>query len=341
MSSQKMILVTGAAGFIGFHLCQKLFGLGYKIVGIDNLNEYYDVNLKHSRLNTLKKNDAFIFHEVNLTDKEKLDNLFRQYQFTYVVNLAAQAGVRYSLTNPYAYLESNLHGFLNILEACRHHQVKHLVYASSSSVYGANKKMPFSVHDNVDHPLSLYAASKKSNELMAHTYSSLYNLPTTGLRFFTVYGPYGRPDMALFIFTKAILEGKPIDVYNHGKMKRDFTFVDDIVESIARLIPKIAQPNKDWTGSAPDPATSFAPYRVFNIGNNKPVELIRFIEAIENKLGKKAIKNLMPLQPGDVPETYADVDDLMREVDFKPSTTIETGIDRFIDWYLKYYNVKL
>jgi len=283
----------------------------------------------------------FTFIQIDLVDKPKIDDLFAKHQFQYVVNLAAQAGVRYSITNPYAYLESNLHGFLNILEACRHHHVKHLVYASSSSVYGANRKMPFSVHDNVDHPISLYAASKKSNELMAHTYSALYNLPTTGLRFFTVYGPYGRPDMALFLFTKAIIDGNPIDVYNYGKMKRDFTYVGDIVESIVRLIPRIPQPNKEWSGVTPDPATSFAPYRVFNIGNNNPVELLRFIEIIEEKLKKKAIKNLMPIQSGDVPETFADVGALMNEIDFKPATSIETGIGRFIEWYLEYYKVKM
>jgi UDP-glucuronate 4-epimerase len=340
MASKEKVLVTGAAGFIGFHLSQKLLQLGYQVIGIDNLNDYYDVNLKKARLATLQQQPDFTIHNFDLTDKKQLDGLFETHQFPYVVNLAAQAGVRYSLINPYAYLESNLHGFLNILEACRHHKTKHLVYASSSSVYGANKKMPFSVHQNVDHPISLYAASKKSNELMAHTYSALFNLPTTGLRFFTVYGPYGRPDMALFIFTKAILEGKPIDVYNHGKMKRDFTYVDDIVESISRLVPHVAKPNAEWSGMTPDPATSFAPYRVYNIGNNSPVELMQFIETIEKKLGKKAIKNLMPIQEGDVPETFADVEDLMREVDFKPSTPIETGIGRFVDWYLSYYNIK-
>lgn len=341
MSKQGTVLLTGAAGFIGFHLTLKLCTIGYSVIGIDNLNDYYDVNLKKSRLAILKQKESFLFHEIDLTNKPEIDRLFNAHSFEYVVNLAAQAGVRYSLINPYAYLESNLRGFLNILEACRHHKIKHLVYASSSSVYGANKKMPFSVHDNVDHPLSLYAASKKSNELMAHTYSSLFNLPTTGLRFFTVYGPYGRPDMALFLFTKAILEGKPIDVYNQGKMRRDFTYVDDIVESIARLVPKVARPNLQWSGLNPDPATSFAPYRVFNIGNNKPVELLHFIEVIENKLSKKAVKNLLPIQDGDVPETYADVDDLMREVNFKPSTPIEEGVGQFVDWYLDYYKVKI
>jgi UDP-glucuronate 4-epimerase len=341
MPSNKIILVTGAAGFIGFHLSQKLCGQGYQVVGLDSLNDYYDVELKKSRLKILKQNQNFSFAQINLTDQKGINALFADRNFNFVVNLAAQAGVRYSLSHPHAYLESNLHGFLNILEACRHHKTEHLIYASSSSVYGANKKMPFSVHHNVDHPLSLYAASKKSNELMAHTYSSLYNLPTTGLRFFTVYGPYGRPDMALFIFTKAILDGQPIDVYNHGKMLRDFTYVDDIVESISRLIPNISQPNKNWNGMTPDPATSFAPYRLFNIGNSSPVELMRYIEVIEEKLGKKAVKNLLPLQDGDVPETYADVEDLMRVVDFKPSTTIETGIGKFIDWYLDYYKVKI
>jgi len=337
----KLILITGSAGFIGYHLTKKMCGLGYQVVGIDNLNDYYDVQLKKDRLANLKELRNFSFQVCDLTDKKQLNELFSTQNFQYVVNLAAQAGVRYSLTNPHAYLESNLHGFLNILEACRHNKVKHLVYASSSSVYGANKKMPFSVHDNVDHPISLYAASKKSNELMAHTYSSLFNLPTTGLRFFTVYGPYGRPDMALFLFTKAILEGKSIDVFNHGKMKRDFTYVDDIVESISRLIPNISQPNKEWTGMKPDPATSFSPYRVFNIGNNSPVELLRFIEVIEEKLGRKAQKNLLPLQDGDVPETYADVEDLIKAVNFKPNTSIEEGVGKFIDWYLSYYKIDL
>ncbi len=337
MAKKPSILVTGAAGFIGFHLSKKLCNMGYSVIGIDNLNHYYDVNLKHSRLSQLKELTDFTFHQLDLTDKKGIDELFTKSGFNYVVNLAAQAGVRYSLTNPYAYLESNLHGFLNILEACRHNKVDHLVYASSSSVYGANKNMPFSVHHNVDHPISLYAASKKSNELMAHTYSALYNLPTTGLRFFTVYGPYGRPDMALFIFTKAILEGKPIEVYNHGKMKRDFTYIDDIVEGIVRLIPTIPTGNTAWNGMKPDAASSFAPYRLYNIGNNKPVELLRFIEVIEEKLGKKAVKNLLPIQEGDVPETFADVDDLIRDVDFKPATSIETGIEKFITWYTEYY----
>jgi UDP-glucuronate 4-epimerase len=341
MQSDQTVLVTGAAGFIGFHLSKKLCNAGYTVIGIDNLNNYYDVNLKESRLKILKALPNFLYHKIDLVDYKSLDSLFSQNSISYVVNLAAQAGVRYSLTNPHAYLESNLHGFLNILEACRHHAVKHLIYASSSSVYGANKKMPFSVHDNVDHPISLYAASKKANELMAHTYSALYDLPTTGLRFFTVYGPYGRPDMALFLFTKAIVEGKPIDVFNNGKMRRDFTYVDDIVESIARLVPKIPAPDKKWSSLAPDPASSFAPYRVYNIGNNKPVELLAFIEVIERQLGKKAIKNFLPLQSGDVPETYADVNDLMREIDFKPDTPIETGVSKFIQWYKEYYQIKI
>ncbi|HET9052974.1 MAG TPA: NAD-dependent epimerase, partial [Cyclobacteriaceae bacterium] len=328
---------TGAAGFIGFHLSKKLCNLGYAVTGIDSLNDYYEVSLKESRLAILNNTNGFTFHKLELTDKKGIDALFGKNNFNYVVNLAAQAGVRYSLTNPYAYLESNLHGFLNILEACRHARVDHLVYASSSSVYGANKNMPFSVHHNVDHPISLYAATKKSNELMAHTYSALYNLPTTGLRFFTVYGPYGRPDMALFIFTKAILDGKPIDVYNHGKMKRDFTYIDDIVEGIVRLLPTVPKPNSNWSGASPDAATSFAPYRLYNIGNNSPVELLRFIEIIEEKLGKKAVKNLMPIQEGDVPETFADVDALTEAVGFKPSTSIEEGIGKFVNWYKEYY----
>ena len=331
------ILITGAAGFIGFHLTKKLCNLGFNVVGIDNINNYYDVGLKHARLNIIKKDPNFTFYPIDLTDRAALNKLFVQHRFQYVVNLAAQAGVRYSLVNPHAYLESNLHGFLNVLEACRHYPVEHLIYASSSSVYGANKKIPFSVHDNVDHPLSLYAASKKSNELMAHSYSSLYNIPTTGLRFFTVYGPYGRPDMALYIFTKSILEGSPIEVYNNGEMRRDFTYVDDIVESISRLVPRKALPNTSWNGSNPDPGTSFAPYRIFNIGNNQPVALSRFIEIIEEKLGKKATKKLMPIQDGDVPETWADVNDLIREVGFQPSTPIETGISKFVDWYLEYH----
>ena len=340
MQSLSTVLVTGAAGFIGFHLSKKLCQDGYTVLGIDNLNDYYDVRIKKSRLEIQEKLPSFTFAKCDLTDYTSLAKLFEEFRVEAVVNLAAQAGVRYSLTNPHAYLESNLHGFLNVLEACRHKKIKHLIYASSSSVYGANKTMPFSVHHNVDHPISLYAASKKSNELMAHTYSALYNLPTTGLRFFTVYGPYGRPDMALFLFTKAIVEGKPIDVFNNGKMKRDFTYVADIVESIARLIPKAPTPDQGWSGLTPDPASSFAPYRVYNIGNNKPVELMKFIEIIEQKIGKPAIKNFMPMQDGDVPETYADVSDLMREIDFEPATPIEVGVGNFVNWYKEYYNIK-
>ncbi len=331
------VLVTGAAGFIGFHLSRKLCSLGINVIGIDNLNDYYDVGLKNARLKILKSHASFTFHKVDLQDKKSIDDLFSMHQIDYVVNLAAQAGVRYSIINPYAYLESNITGFLNILEACRHHPVKHLVYASSSSVYGANRKMPFSVHDNVDHPLALYAVTKKSNELMAHSYSHLYNIPTTGLRFFTVYGPFGRPDMALFLFTKAILEGKPIDVFNHGKMKRDFTYVDDIVEGIVRLLPVARKGNASWDGIHPDPSTSFAPYKIYNIGNNQPVELSHFIEVLEAKLGKKAMKNFLPMQDGDVPETYADIEDLTKDVGFRPSTSIETGIGQFVEWYLSYY----
>lgn len=340
MSNKKHVLVTGAAGFIGFHLSKRLCEQGYAVSGIDNMNDYYDVGLKKSRLSLLQAFPDFTFHQIELTDKIAIDQVFSNQRFDYVINLAAQAGVRYSLINPYAYLESNLHGFLNILEACRHNKPTHLVYASSSSVYGANTKMPFSVHDNVDHPISLYAATKKSNELMAHTYSALYNLPTTGLRFFTVYGPYGRPDMALFLFTKAILEGKPIDVYNYGKMKRDFTYIDDIVEGIVRVMALPPKPNVDWDSAHPDPSSSFAPYKIYNIGNNNPEELMGFIAALEKKLGKTAIKNLMPIQEGDVPSTYADVVDLMRDAGFKPSTSIEEGIGKFVDWYLEYYNVK-
>jgi len=336
----KLVLLTGSAGFIGFHLSQKLLTQGYAVVGIDNLNDYYNVTLKESRLGILKKHSDFTFIKGNLHDRTFIEKIFSDHKFDYVVNLAAQAGLRYSIQNPYAYIESNLQGFLNILEGCRHHHPAHLVYASSSSVYGANKQMPFSVHQNVDHPISLYAATKKSNELMAHTYSVLYKIPTTGLRFFNVYGPYGRPDMALFIFTKSILEGKPIDVFNHGKMRRDFTYVDDIVEGISRLIPKIAEGNPQWDALNPDPATSFAPYRLYNIGNTKPVELMYYIEVLEQKLGKKAIKNLIPMQDGEVTETYSNVDDLMNDVGYKPSTPIEVGIGKFVDWYLDYYQVK-
>lgn len=331
------VLVTGAAGFIGFHLTRKLLAAGDRIVGYDNLNDYYDVNLKLARLHQLERDDRFRFVKGDLADREALERLFTEERFDIVVNLAAQAGVRYSLQNPHAYIESNIVGFTNILEGCRHHGVKHLVYASSSSVYGANTRMPFSVHHNVDHPVSLYAATKKANELMAHTYSSLYGLPTTGLRFFTVYGPWGRPDMALFLFTRAIINGQPIDVFNHGRMQRDFTYIDDIVEGVVRVMARAPEPNPAWRGDAPDPGTSFAPYRIYNIGNNNPVELMTFIETLEQCLGKEARKNLLPLQAGDVPATYADVDDLMRDVGFRPATPIAEGIARFVAWYRDYY----
>jgi UDP-glucuronate 4-epimerase len=334
------ILITGAAGFIGFHLSKKLLDDSYQIIGIDNLNDYYDPNLKQSRLEILGKYNNFNFHKVDLIDKAAVNNIFETYQPTHVINLAAQAGVRYSIENPYAYVDSNLTGFMNILEACRNYPVEHLLYASSSSVYGGNKVAPFSTNHNVDHPVSLYAATKKSNELMAHTYSHLYGIPTTGLRFFTVYGPYGRPDMAYFSFTKDILAGKPIKVFNHGKMERDFTYVDDIVEGIVKLIDKAPAPNKDWDESKDDLSTSFAPYKIYNIGNNNPVQLMRFINALESAIGKEAEKVYMDMQPGDVLRTYADVSDLERDINFKPSTSIEDGLKKFVDWYKEYYNVE-
>ncbi|MFM7449781.1 MAG: NAD-dependent epimerase [Leptolyngbyaceae cyanobacterium] len=333
------ILVTGAAGFIGFHLCQKLLERGDQVVGVDNINDYYDVNLKYARLQQLKPYPAFKFDQLDLADQEGIAHLFASQSFDKVVNLAAQAGVRYSLKHPHAYVNSNLVGFVNILEGCRHAGIQHLVFASSSSVYGANTKMPFSVHDNVDHPVSLYAATKKANELMAHSYSHLYGLPTTGLRFFSVYGPWGRPDMALFLFTKAILAGEPIQVFNHGKMKRDFTYIDDIIEGVVRVMDRTAQPNPDWSGDTPDPGSSKAPYKIYNIGNNNPVELTYFIEVLEKCLGMEAKKNLMPIQPGDVPVNYADVDDLIRDVGFKPATPIEVGIEKFVEWYRAYYQM--
>lgn len=331
------ILVTGAAGFIGSHLSQRLLVRGDEVVGLDNLNDYYDVELKKARLERLQGHEAFTFAKLELADQQAIAKLFEREHFDVVVNLAAQAGVRYSLTNPQAYIDSNIQGFVNILEGCRHQKVGHLVYASSSSVYGSNTKMPFSVHDNVDHPVSLYAATKKSNELMAHTYSHLFGLPTTGLRFFTVYGPWGRPDMALFLFTRAILAGEAIDVFNYGKMRRDFTYVDDIVEGVVRLIDRPAAANPNWQSDAPDPATSRAPWRVYNIGNDQPVELMEMITTLEECLGREAEKNMMPIQPGDVPATWADVDALVHEVDFKPQTTLKEGIQRFVDWYLDYY----
>ncbi|MGM7681965.1 NAD-dependent epimerase [Cytobacillus sp. Hm23] len=333
----KTILVTGAAGFIGAHVSRRLLQDGYDVVGVDNLNDYYNVSLKKDRLKFLEHKN-FLFKKCSITDEHAIMNVFREYEPTVVIHLAAQPGVRYSLENPHAYINSNIVGFVNILEACRHHAIEQLIYASSSSVYGANTKQPFSVHDNVDHPVSLYAATKKANELMAHTYSHLYNLPTTGLRFFTVYGPWGRPDMAPFLFTEAILNGEPIDVYNKGNMKRDFTYIDDIVESISRLLHKIPEPNEHWSGNNPDPGTSYVPYKVFNIGNNNPINLTDFIQAIEQKLGMTAKKNFLPLQSGDVVETYADVEDLINEIGFKPQTSLKDGVSKFIDWYLTYTN---
>ncbi|PLX89875.1 MAG: capsular biosynthesis protein CpsI [Desulfuromonas sp.] len=331
------ILVTGAAGFIGFHLSRVLLARGDEVVGLDNLNDYYDVSLKQARLSQLQGLPGFRFVEMDLADRDGIAALFAGERFDKVVNLAAQAGVRYSLQNPHAYIDSNLVGFTNILEGCRHNEVKHLVYASSSSVYGANTTMPFSVHHNVDHPVSLYAATKKANELMAHTYSHLYGLPTTGLRFFTVYGPWGRPDMAMFLFAEAILAGQPIQVFNHGKMRRDFTYIDDIVEGVVRTLDHTAPSNPDWDSAAPDSATSAAPYRLYNIGNNNPVELMHLIETLETALGKTAQKEMLPIQPGDVPATYADVDALIADVGFKPQTSIEDGVGRFVDWYRAYF----
>ena len=331
------ILVTGSAGFIGFHVSKRLLKEGYHVVGLDNLNDYYSVQLKEDRLSQLINLPNFKFYKNDLEDLSSMQNMFENEKFDVVINLAAQAGVRYSLENPHAYINSNIVGFTNILECSRHNKIQHLIYASSSSVYGANESLPFSIHDNVDHPMSLYAATKKSNELMAHTYSQLFNLPTTGLRFFTVYGPWGRPDMALFLFTKAVLEGKEIDVFNNGNMLRDFTFIDDIVESIYRLTKQPAKSNSEWTGFSPDPGTSYAPYRVYNIGNNSPVKLLDFIEAIEKKLNIKAKKNFLPLQAGDVPQTFANVEDLINDIQFKPETNIQDGIDKFIEWYVSYY----
>jgi len=331
------VLVTGGAGFIGYHLSEALLARGDEVVGLDNLNDYYSVALKEARLERLRRHERFRFAKVELADRGAMERLFAEGAFDCVVNLAAQAGVRYSIENPRAYGEANLTGFLEVLEGCRHHDVKHLVYASSSSVYGANTKMPFSVHHNVDHPVSLYAASKKANELMAHSYSHLYRLPTTGLRFFTVYGPWGRPDMALFLFTKAILAGEPIKVFNHGKMKRDFTYVDDIVAGIIGSMDHVPTPDETWSGDEPDPGTSQAPYRIYNIGNNQPVQLMHMIEVLEEALGQKAEKNMMPMQPGDVPATFADVDDLARDAGYAPTTPIEVGIPRFVQWYREFY----
>jgi UDP-glucuronate 4-epimerase len=333
----RKILVTGAAGFIGYHLAKSLLARGEQVVGIDNLNDYYSVQLKRDRLQQLLPNNGFQFVEADLADGTAMKQLFAEHKFERVAHLAAQAGVRYSLTNPDAYIQSNIVGFCNVLEGCRHNGVGHLMYASSSSVYGTNKTQPFSVHHNVDHPVSLYAATKKANELMAHTYSHLYKLPTTGLRFFTVYGPWGRPDMAMYLFTKAISEGRAIDVFNHGKMRRDFTFVDDIVEALVRLVDVMPEPNADWNDSQPDPGSGQCPYRVYNIGNNQPVELAHFIEVLEGCLGRIAQKNFLPLQPGDVLETFADVSDLERVIGFRPATSIETGVARFVEWYREYH----
>jgi UDP-glucuronate 4-epimerase len=333
------VLLTGAAGFIGFHVAQRLLADGHHVLGLDNLNEYYDPTLKQARLDQLTPHTAFTFERLDVSDRAGMAELFRRHRPARVVHLAAQAGVRYSLRKPHAYVDANLVGFLNVLEGCRHHAVEHLVFASSSSVYGANTRLPFSVHDNVDHPLSLYAATKKANELMAHTYAHLYGLSCTGLRFFTVYGPWGRPDMALFLFAQAILEDRPIDVFNEGRMQRDFTYVDDIVEGLVRVLAKPPAPDPTWSGEHPDPGTSRAAYRVYNIGNDRPVELLRFIEVLEQCLGKRARKNLLPMQPGDVPATRADVTDLVRDVGYRPHTTVEEGVARFVSWYREYYRV--
>ncbi len=333
------ILVTGAAGFIGYHVATALLKEGRVVIGVDNLTPYYDPKLKEARLAELAKHIGFSFIKLDLADRQATADLFAQYKFPHVVHLAAQAGVRYSLVDPHAYVDSNLIGFVNVLEGCRHNGCRHLLYASSSSVYGSNTHMPFSVHDNVDHPLSLYGASKKANELMAHSYSHLFKLPTTGLRFFTVYGPWGRPDMAMWIFASAILAGKPIKLFNHGKMQRDFTYVDDVVESIVRLVSHAPAADPNWSGDRPDPGSSSAPWRVYNIGNNNPVQLLDVVELLEKSIGKKAIRELEPMQPGDVPATYADVDALMKEVDFKPATPIAEGIARFINWYRAYHGL--
>ncbi len=333
-------LLTGAAGFIGFHTTKRLLAQGHEVVGLDNLNEYYDVTLKQARLAQLQQLAGFRFVKLDLADDEPMRQLFAREQFNRVVHLAAQAGVRYSLEAPHAYVRSNVTGTLNVLEGCRHNGVEHLVYASTSSVYGANTNMPFSVHNIADHPLSLYASTKRANELMAHNYSSLFKLPTTGLRFFTVYGPWGRPDMALFLFARNILDGKPIDVFNNGNHKRDFTFVEDIAEGVVRASERVAQPDPKWNSNAPDPATSNAPYRIYNIGNNAPVPLMRYIEVLEDCLGRKASKNFLPLQLGDVPETFADIDDLVRDVGYRPATSVEVGIRRFVDWFTEYYGYK-
>ncbi|HHH45125.1 MAG TPA: NAD-dependent epimerase [Gammaproteobacteria bacterium] len=333
------VLITGAAGFIGNNLALRLLERGDEVIGIDNLNDYYDPTLKQARLARVADNPAFVDVRMDLEDRDGIAAVFKEHRPERVVNLAAQAGVRYSLENPHSYIDTNIVGFMNILEGCRYNDVEHLVYASSSSVYGSNTNMPFSVHDNVDHPVSIYAATKKANELMAHTYSHLYRLPTTGLRFFTVYGPWGRPDMALFLFTRKILAGEPIDVFNYGKHRRDFTYIDDIVEGVIRTLDRVAEPNPSWSGDAPDSASSTAPYRLYNIGNNQPIELMHYIEVLEDCLGKKAEKNMLPLQAGDVPDTYANVQDLINDTGYKPDMSVETGVANFVDWYKEYYGI--
>jgi UDP-glucuronate 4-epimerase len=338
--SENTALVTGAAGFIGFHVSRRLLSEGKTVVGLDCVNDYYDPRLKEARLELLKKYPNFTFERIDLADRAAMRSLFAQGRFPVVVHLAAQAGVRYSLENPHAYTDANVEGFLNVLEGCRHNDCKHLLFASSSSVYGANTRLPFSVHDNVDHPISLYAASKKANELMAHAYSHLYRIPATGLRFFTVYGPWGRPDMAMFIFAKAILSGNPIKLFNHGNMRRDFTYVDDVVEAITRIMDKPPQGNPNWSGGSPDPANSAAPWNIYNIGNNNPEELKYVVSVLEKEFGRTAVKEMLPMQPGDVPATYADIEDLARDVGFRPATTIEDGIARFASWYREYHGVQ-
>src|SRR5712675_1433495 len=338
MMSQNAVLVTGAAGFIGFHVAQRLLSSGRRVVGLDVLNNYYDPKLKEARLEILKRHPDFTFVKLDLTDRAAIKSLFAQHRFPAVIHLAAQAGVRYSLEHPHAYTDANVEGFVNVLEGCRHNACKHLVFASSSSVYGANTRLPFSVHDNVDHPISLYAATKKANELMAHAYSRLYGLPATGLRFFTVYGPWGRPDMAMFIFAKAILEGRPIKLFNRGQMRRDFTYVDDVTEAVLRLIDRAPQGNPDWSGAAPDPGSSAAPWRIYNIGNNRPEELMQVVALLQRELGREVHKELLPMQPGDVPATYADIEDLTRDIDFRPATSIEDGVRKFVAWYRDFYN---
>ena len=337
----KTYFVTGCAGFIGFHVSRRLLSEGYSIVGADNLNDYYDVNLKQDRLKILKNHENFYFYQINLENFAAVEKVMQDHPVHTVIHLAAQPGVRYSISHPQTYINSNIVGFFNVLEACRQHQAAHLIYASSSSVYGANTKMPYSIDTNVDHPMSLYAATKKANELMAHTYSNLYGLPTTGLRFFTVYGPWGRPDMAIYLFVNSIIAGKPIKVFNYGKMRRDFTFIDDIVEGITMIINKIPQPNPYWDGKQPDPSSSFVPYKIYNIGHNQPVELLTLISIIEDNLGRKAKKEFLPIQPGDVPETYANIDSLMKDVGFKPQISIEKGVERFVAWYKNYHNISL